>query len=298
MVVFRSAGKVIGTVGGGLLGGSVKLIGKAVGSKHQGAGKWMEEVGDATQKASVYALDNAGRFLDGAVKGTYGLIKDDSYYKETGLSDLKVSTSRTMKGIGSTITYTATNAGETIRGISQGNKKQAINGLKSIGKVVAVSSLAIGVLDVIDGAEVVDAEELDTRNQGLSGDIHPETGVPFEEKYIALPNGQVVEGVFPLFDSSYHIVLSDEIYLESDDVQFAVANENLYHAIQDDPSLAKEIGLSQSDMQCLANSETPEDFVWHHNEEPGILQLVDKETHEQTGHTGGRAIWGGGSEYR
>lgn len=298
MVIFRSVGKGIGTVGGGLLGGSMKLIGKAVGTKHQGAGKWIEDVADATQKASVIALDNAGQFVDGAVKGTYGLIKVDDYYKQKGLSDLKDSAGRTMKGIGSTITYTAANAGETFRGFSQGDKEQAINGLKNIGKVVAVSSLAIGVLDVIDGADVVEADELDTRNQSLSGDVHPETGVPFVEKYIDLPNGQVVEGTFPVFESSYHVELSEELYLESDDVQFAVANDNLYHAIQADPSLAREIGLSQTDIQSLENGETPNDFIWHHNEEPGILQLVDKETHEQTGHTGGRAIWGGGSEYR
>lgn len=298
MGVFRSVGKGIGTVGGGVLGGSVRLIGKAVGTKYQDAGKWIEDVGDATQKASVIALDNAGQFVDGAVKGTYGLIKDDAYYKQTGLSDLKDSNGRTIKGIGSTITYTAANAGETFRGFSQGDKEQAINGLKNLGKVVAVSSLAIGVLDVIDGADGVEAAELDTRNQDLGGDIHPETGVPFEAKYIDLRNGQVVEGTFPVFDSTYHVQLSEELYLESDDVHFAVANDNLYQALQADPSLAKEIGLSQTDIQSLAYGETPDNFVWHHSEEPGILQLVDKETHEQTGHTGGRTIWGGGSEYR
>lgn len=298
MVVFRSVGKAIGTVGGGLLGGSAKLIGKTVGTRYQGTGKWIEEVGDGIQKASYRALDNAGEFLDGAVKGTYGLIKDDDYYKQAGLSHMKDSADRTIKGIGSAVTYTAANAGQAIRGFSQGDKEQVINGLKNIGKVVAVSSLAIGVLDVIDGADDVNAEELHTRNDGLSGNIHPDTGVPFAEKYIDLPNGQVVEGTFPVFDSAFHVELAEELYLESDDVQFAVANENLYKAIQADPSLAKEIGLSQTDIHSLANGETPDNFVWHHNEEPGVIQLVDKETHEQTGHTGGRAIWGGGSEYR
>ncbi|WP_423408368.1 HNH endonuclease [Heyndrickxia sp. MSNUG] len=33
-------------------------------------------------------------------------------------------------------------------------------------------------------------------------------------------------------------------------------------------------------------------------EEPGVLQLVDRETHASVGHTGGRELWGGGSEYR
>ena len=39
-------------------------------------------------------------------------------------------------------------------------------------------------------------------------------------------------------------------------------------------------------------------YTWHHNQEEGVLQLVDKNVHEQTGHTGGRSIWGGGSDNR
>jgi len=32
--------------------------------------------------------------------------------------------------------------------------------------------------------------------------------------------------------------------------------------------------------------------VWHHHEKTGRLQLVDKNLHDKTGHTGGKAIWG------
>ncbi|WP_264738038.1 HNH endonuclease [Cytobacillus firmus] len=35
-----------------------------------------------------------------------------------------------------------------------------------------------------------------------------------------------------------------------------------------------------------------------HNQHPGVLELVDEETHGATGHTGGRELWGGGNEYR
>lgn len=82
--------------------------------------------------------------------------------------------------------------------MKNGDKEVVIEGLKNIGKVVAVSGLAIGVVDLIDGADIVEAEEIDTINDDLAG----------------------------------------------------------------------------------------------------VLQLVDEETHAQTGHTGGREIWGGGSDYR
>lgn len=298
MGVFRTISKGVGTVGGGLIGGAVKLTGKAVGTKHKGAGEWLEEVGENVHGASKVAMDNFGQLADGVVEGAYGVIKKDDYYKEKGLSNIKDSAGRTVKGIGSAVKYTASNAGTTFRGITNGNKEETIQGLKNIGKVVAVTTLAVGVVDFIDGADVVDAEQLDTINDDLNGYEHPETGVPFVEKTVDLPNGQVVEGTFPVFESEFSIVIAEELYLESDDTQFGVANDTLYQAIQQDPSLAQELGLSNADVQALANGQTPEGYTWHHNEEPGHLQLVDEQIHEQTAHTGGRSIWGGGSEYR
>jgi len=298
MRVFRNIGKGIGTVGGGLIGGSVKVVGKAVGSKWKGTGEWLEDVGDSVQSASKIALDNAGQFVDGAVQGTYGAIKKDEYYKQKGLNDLKDSTGKTIKGIGSTLKYTANNAGSTYKGFTSGDKEQAIKGLKNLGKVVAVSGLAIGVVDLVDGADIIEAEEIETRNDHLSGYEHPETGVPFVEKTVDLPNGQVVEGTFPVFDETFNVMIAEELYLEGDDVHFEVANDTLYQAIIENPDLANELGFSQAEVQGLANGQTPEGYTWHHNEEPGLLQLVDEESHAQTAHTGGRAIWGGGSENR
>jgi hypothetical protein len=296
--VFRKVGKGLGTVGGGIIGGTVKLTGKAVGSKWKETGEWIEDVGESVQSASKIALDNAGQFVDGAVQGTYGVIKKDDHYKQKGLNDLKDSTGRTIKGVGSALKYTINNAGTTYQGFRSGDKEQAIKGLKNIGKVVAVSGLAIGVVDLVDGADGAEAEALETRNDHLNGYVHPETGVPFVEKTVELPNEQVVEGTFPVFDSTFNVIIAEDLYLESDDVHFGVANDTLYQAIVENPNLANELGFSTADVQALANGQTPEGYTWHHNEESGLIQLVDEETHAQTAHTGGRAIWGGGSEHR
>ncbi|MBS8265688.1 HNH endonuclease [Mesobacillus boroniphilus] len=298
MSFIRTIGKGAGTVGGGLIGGTVKVAGKAVGSKWKDTGEWIEEVGNGIQAASEVAFENAGQFLDGAVHGAYGAIKQDEYHKQKGLMDLKDSTFKTIKGIGSTVKYTAQNVGTVYKGYSSGDKDQAIKGMKNLGKVVAVSGLAIGILDFADGADVAEAEELVTRNDHLNGYEHPETGVLFVEKTVDLPNGQVIEGTFPVFDDSFNVIIAEEIYSESDNVHFRIANATLYQAIVENPQLAYEMNLSQSDIQSLASGQTPEGYTWHHNEEPGLLQLVDEETHAQTAHTGGRSIWGGGSENR
>jgi hypothetical protein len=38
----------------------------------------------------------------------------------------------------------------------------------------------------------------------------------------------------------------------------------------------------------------PKDLTWHHNEQTGVMELVDRKIHGNTGHTGGNSIWGGG----
>ncbi|WP_340978297.1 HNH endonuclease [Cytobacillus sp. FSL K6-0129] len=161
-----------------------------------------------------------------------------------------------------------------------------------------MSGHAIGIVDLVDGADIVEAEEIETRNDHLNWYEHPETGVAFVEKTVDLPNGQVIGGTFPIFDETFNVVIMEKLYLESDDVHFKVANDTLLQGISENPNLANELGFSQADIQGLADGRTPEGYTWHHNEEPGVLQLVDEETHAQTAHTGGRAIWGGGSENR
>ena len=37
---------------------------------------------------------------------------------------------------------------------------------------------------------------------------------------------------------------------------------------------------------------TPAGYTWHHHQDYGAMQLVDRATHAATGHTGGFSIWG------
>ncbi|MGD6830729.1 HNH endonuclease [Sutcliffiella halmapala] len=291
MAFFRQVGNGIGTIAGGVIGGGVKLAGKGIKSD------WVEEVGEGISQSSKFALDSAGQFIDGAIKSTYGAAtKDDSIMKD-GFSDLKDSTGRTIKGIGTTVIYTAKNAGTTFDGLRSGNKEKTLQGVKNIGKVAVVATLAVGVVDVVDGVDVAEASELETRNDHLSGTEHPETGVVFVEKIVELPSGEVT-GAFPVFDFAYEVTLPEDFYLQSDYVHFSYANVELYEALQSNPEIIQELDLTDYDLQLLEQGNTLEGYTWHHSEEAGLLQLIKEEVHHNTGHTGGRELWGGGVAYR
>lgn len=133
------------------------------------------------------------------------------------------------------------------------------------------------------------------RNEGLAGDCHPITGVPFERKVIEI-DGEKVEGVFPQFESQYTVDLPENLYQATNKEQFDYANQKLKEAVEKNPELAERFDADQ--LEQIRNGDRPDGYVWHHAENPGELQLIDRETHDKTGHTGGQVIWGGGQENR
>lgn len=143
---------------------------------------------------------------------------------------------------------------------------------------------------------VTDSPYMKCRNESLVGKVHEISGVSFEQTSIELPNGKMIEGVFPQFEHPFEAKLDESLYDARDARHFKEANEQLKEAIQESPELRDM--FTEEQLEEIKYSDTPDGYIWHHGEEPGSLQLVDKTTHEQTAHTGGRSIWGGGSENR
>ncbi|WP_375772864.1 HNH endonuclease [Archangium gephyra] len=102
---------------------------------------------------------------------------------------------------------------------------------------------------------------------------------------------------FPEFNSKFETLL-DDIHIGSgkSSAHQRAANTKLYRAIEQDPHLAKELGLIQSDVSKLLKSDyAPSRYTWHHHQDVGRMQLVLRDEHRlATPNTGGMAIWGGG----
>jgi hypothetical protein len=122
------------------------------------------------------------------------------------------------------------------------------------------------------------------RNGKLAGKSHPVTKVPFTK-----------DG-FPVFDSAYDVHLPGNLIKATDREQFEFATKELSEVIRKNLKLKKKFTKKQLDQ--IKDGKTPSGYVWHHHQDTGKLQLVDSRIHQQTGHTGGKALWGGGSDYR
>lgn len=140
-----------------------------------------------------------------------------------------------------------------------------------------------------------DINKVSCRNQELAGKKHPVTDVQFEQKKV-VTSDRIYEVVTPKFESKFEVQLPKELYLESDGKQFKECNTQLKNAVENDSELSNKFDDEQ--LEQIMDGDTPDGYVWHHDCEEGKMQLVDYETHQKTGHTGGRKIWGGGSENR
>lgn len=124
----------------------------------------------------------------------------------------------------------------------------------------------------------------------LEGKIS-ENGVPYERRTIEI-NGVKIEGVFPKFDSAFDTELSPDNYKSK--AYAKECNAKLKEAVENDPELRSKFTPEQ--LEDIKEGRTPSGYVWHHNEEPGKMQLVKREDHDRAiggaAHTGGSSLWG------
>lgn len=184
-------------------------------------------------------------------------------------------------------------------------KEQAIDATKKAVKV-AVAGYAAAIVGAVGEKAIAStgvastskasASVINTRNEQYEGKKHPETNVPYKRKTVKESDGKSVTGVFPQFNAKYEAQLPKNLYKASDKKQFAECNRQLKESVEKSPKIAKK--FTQEQLEQIKNGDTPDGYLWHHNEEIGIMQLVDFDIHAKTGHTGGKNIWGGGSENR
>lgn len=181
------------------------------------------------------------------------------------------------------------------------NEKEKVNenekeGLNKTARDLPDFTKGLNPQNVKDFKEADKPIEIKTINSDLVGKEHPETGVKFVEKTVELSDGTKIKGIFPEFPHKFEYKMNECEYKLSDREQVNICNKAIKEKIENDPEFAKQFTKEQ--IEEIKEGYTPDGYIWHHSEEPGLMQLVDSEVHARTGHTGGRYLWGGGSENR
>lgn len=144
--------------------------------------------------------------------------------------------------------------------------------------------------------EIDQSRHIPTINEGLEGQTYTGTNVEYK-KHTFMLNGEKVDGVFPIFNSKFETILPKELRNASDSEQCKYCVQKLEKQIEQNPEVEKQFTVRQ--LEQIKNGEPRiSGLTWHHNEIPGKMQLVDAAEHSTCRHTGGRSIWGGGSDAR
>lgn len=103
---------------------------------------------------------------------------------------------------------------------------------------------------------------------------------------------------FPDFSpvTEYEHQLPAELYESGDSEQFNDCNNALTNHLENNPEFAEHFDNDQ--LEAIRAGEKPSGFTWHHNVEPGNMQLVPTRIHQNCGHYGGKNVWGGGTTNR
>ena len=167
------------------------------------------------------------------------------------------------------------------------------NGLSDL--AVAGKSAAVKIANHLPNKLIQNTKNITTISE-RNNNVTEKNGVKFRWRYVVGSDGTIYKGNFPKFESKCNVMLPKEDWQASDYIQFNYCTDQLKNQIIKN-KIDKSI-FTDEQIEQIMNGETPSGFIWHHNEQGGLMQLVDSATHMSAGHTGGKHIWGGGTANR
>lgn len=164
--LFTSAGQGLGFV----LGGAIKAVGHATDSN------FIKEVGSGVENSMTYLGVVLGNVADGIADVVDGIACQDERKVGQGFSNLGNTAVDVGSQMVNTVATVAKESVNTVGCIIDGDLDGAKESAKHLGKFAVVSTLAIGVVDVMggdivsdingdDGIASVDSAELQADNQ-------------------------------------------------------------------------------------------------------------------------------------
>lgn len=259
-------GKGLGNVVDRTVKTGVSLAGKGIQrTPLKEAGRWVEEVAPLVGQATGNTVKLAGTVVDGTVTAGVGLVKKDEQGIDKGVSDLKKAGNYVVRDVTGTLKNVTENGVEVLKGVAYRDRNRATDGMKTLGKTVVAGSAGTN-FEVSDDVVVTATKPAFVVRQE--------------------------DASFPQFTPVYEVKLPAELIKASNKKQVAYCNAALAAAMKAREPVSEKLSLNELDRINIEHGMTPENFVWHHHEIPGVMQLVDEEEHNQVPHTSAKLMWG------
>lgn len=153
MGFLKDLAHTVGSVAGIVIAAPVYLAGEIVDSE------FIKDIADTACRVTTHTGDLLGEVAEGTGKCVRGIVQQNGKDVGEGLSQVVGAGVNTAVGMGKGIINIVDQGAATAIAIAKGDTQTAIKAGKELAKVALVSTVAIGIGDVVDG--FMDMEDVD-----------------------------------------------------------------------------------------------------------------------------------------
>ena len=138
----KKTGILTGAVVGGLIGGTLSVIGKV--SKV----KIIDDIGESVVDSTILTGTIAGNLASGTTDLLAGKIQHDQHLVNEGVTDIKDTGHKVVNNFVGNVKLVTKSGGEILSGVKRRNPRKVAGGVKSLVKVVSVGILTVGAIKI------------------------------------------------------------------------------------------------------------------------------------------------------
>lgn len=128
----------------------MRVVGELAGSTY------IKEIGNGVEKATINTGKTVGQLASGTYDLASGAIRKDDTAIDAGLADIGGAVTSTAKGVAISAKYVYNSGKDVVVGLKEEDQDRVKLGAKNLITAAAVTTLAVGVIDAVDGPEGMD----------------------------------------------------------------------------------------------------------------------------------------------
>jgi hypothetical protein len=145
MDVIKKASIIGGAVIGGIIGGTVSIVG------HVTKNKFVDELGENIVDSTILTGSIAGQIASGAADMIVGSIQKEPEHIDVGKEDLKSGGRKIINNYVTNAKLILNNSGDIVKGVKNRDIKRVLNGAKTLGKMAAIGAITVGAIKIDPG---------------------------------------------------------------------------------------------------------------------------------------------------
>lgn len=142
MDFIKKAGIVGGAVVGGIIGGTLSIVG------HVTKIKFVDELGESIVDSTILTGSIAGQLASGAADIVAGGVQKEPEHIEQGKKDLRAGGGKIVGNYVNNAKLIINNSGDIVQGVRTRDIKKVLNGAKTLGKIAAIGAITVGAIKI------------------------------------------------------------------------------------------------------------------------------------------------------